>query len=130
IFGPVFAIAGTVFIDRFHHDRAVQAMAPAVDALRAGLSIVIAPEGTRSTTPRLGRFKKGAFHLALAAEVPIVPIVFRNALDALPKHAYVVRPSTIEVVVHPPIATTGWKPDRLDAQIAKVHALYEGTLEG
>jgi putative phosphoserine phosphatase/1-acylglycerol-3-phosphate O-acyltransferase len=129
LFGPAFALAGTVFIDRFHHDRAVQAMAPAVDALRAGLSIVIAPEGTRSATPRLGRFKKGAFHLALAAEVPIVPIVFRNALDALPKHAYVVRPSTIEVVVHPPIPTAGWTAARLDDEIAKVHALYEDTLQ-
>src|SRR5262249_1259351 len=43
VFGPVFALAGTVFIDRFHHDRAIQALAPAVDALRQGLSLVIAP---------------------------------------------------------------------------------------
>ena len=129
IFGPAFALAGTVFIDRFHHDRAVQAMAPAVDALREGLSIAIAPEGTRSTTPRLGRFKKGAFHLAMAAGVPIVPIVFRNALDALPKHAYVVRPSMIEVVVHPPVPTSGWTADDLDDEIAKIHALYQETLQ-
>jgi putative phosphoserine phosphatase/1-acylglycerol-3-phosphate O-acyltransferase len=129
IFGPAFALAGTVFIDRFHHDRAVQAMAPAVEALREGLSIAIAPEGTRSATPRLGRFKKGAFHLAMAAGVPLVPIVFRNALDALPKHAYVVRPSTIEVVVHPPVPTTGWNAADLDAEIAKIHALYEETLQ-
>ncbi len=129
IFGPAFALAGTVFVDRFHHDQAVQALAPAVDALREGLSIAIAPEGTRSATPRLGPFKKGAFHLAMAAEVPIVPIVFRNALDALPKHGVVVRPTTIEVVVHPPIATTGWTAAGLDGEIAKIHALYEETLQ-
>jgi len=51
----VFAATGTVFIDRFNHDKAVEALEPAVDALRQGLSIVIAPEGTRSPTPRLGR---------------------------------------------------------------------------
>lgn len=129
-FGPFFALAGTVFIDRFNHEKAVAAMAPAVDVLKQGVSIVLAPEGTRSVTPRLGRFKKGAFHLAMAAGVPIVPIVFRNALDALPKHGIVVRPATVEVVVHPPIPTTGWTAADLDREVAAVHALYEHTLEG
>jgi putative phosphoserine phosphatase/1-acylglycerol-3-phosphate O-acyltransferase len=129
IFGPAFALAGVVFIDRFHHDRAVAALAPAVDALRQGISIVLAPEGTRSATPRPGRFKKGAFHLAMAAGVPIVPIVFRNSLDALPKHGVIVRPTTVEVVVHPPIPTTDWTPAGLDDEIAAIHRLYEETLD-
>jgi len=129
IFGPVFALTGTVFIDRFHHDRAVAALAPAVETLRQGISIVLAPEGTRSATPRPGRFKKGAFHLAMAAGVPIVPIVFRNALDALPKHGVVVRPTTVDVVVHPPIPTTDWTAARLDEEIAAIHRLYEETLD-
>ncbi|HVN83964.1 MAG TPA: HAD-IB family hydrolase [Candidatus Binatia bacterium] len=128
IFGPAFALAGTVFIDRFNREKAIEAMQPAIDALRQGLSIAIAPEGTRSPTPRLGPFKKGAFHLAMAARAPIVPIVFRNALDALPKHAVVVRPATIEVVVRPPIATTHWKPEELDQRIADIHRQYVETL--
>ena len=66
----------------------------------------------------------------MQAAVPIVPIVFRNALDALPKHAVIVRPATIEVVVHPPIATTGWTADRLDREIAAIHQLYLDTLRG
>jgi len=129
LFGPAFALAGTVFIDRFDRERAIQALEPAVDALRQGLSIAMAPEGTRSPTPRLGRFKKGAFHLAMAARVPIVPIVFRNALDALPKHAVVVRPATVEVVVHPPISTAGWSVDTLDQEIAAIHTLFSDTLD-
>jgi putative phosphoserine phosphatase/1-acylglycerol-3-phosphate O-acyltransferase len=128
-FGPVFALADAVFIDRLNHDRAVDALQPAVDALREGRSIVIAPEGTRSPTPRPGRFKKGAFHLAMAAKVPIVPIVFRNALDALPKHGIVIRPTTVEVVVHPPIPTTRWRRQTLDREIEAVHRLYTETLE-
>jgi len=128
IFGPAFALAGTVFIDRFDREKAIAALEPAVDALRQGLSLAIAPEGTRSPTPRLGRFKKGAFHLAMAAKVPIVPIVFRNALDALPKHGVVVRPATVEVVVHPPIPTTSWTVDDLDREIEAVHRTYSETL--
>ncbi|MGH7858918.1 MAG: lysophospholipid acyltransferase family protein, partial [Candidatus Binatia bacterium] len=129
IFGPAFSLAGTVFIDRSDRGKAVDALKPAVEALRQGLSIVIAPEGTRSPTPRLGRFKKGAFHLAMAGEVPIVPIVFRNALDALPKHAVFVRPATVEVVVHPPIPTAGWSAATLDREIDAIHRLYQRTLE-
>lgn len=128
IFGPVFTLAGVIFVDRFNHHQAVAALAPAVEALRQGLSIVLAPEGTRSVTPRPGRFKNGAFHLAMAARVPIVPIVFRNALDALPKHGLVVRPTTVEVVVLPPIPTTDWTAADLDRHIADIHQLYTETL--
>jgi putative phosphoserine phosphatase/1-acylglycerol-3-phosphate O-acyltransferase len=130
LFGPVFSMAGTVFIDRFNREKAIEAMKPAIETLRQGISIAIAPEGTRSPTPRLGRFKKGAFHLAMAANVPIVPIVFRNALDALPKHAIFVRPAVIEAVVHPPILTDGWTVENLDERIEDVHRLYEATIEG
>jgi putative phosphoserine phosphatase/1-acylglycerol-3-phosphate O-acyltransferase len=129
ILGRVFALAGTVFIDRANHIKAVSALQPALEALRGGVSLAIAPEGTRSTTPTLGRFKKGAFHLALEASVPLVPIVFVNALDALPKHRAIVRPTVVEVVVHPPVSTEGWKREKLDDYIADIRQLYLDTLE-
>src|SRR5262245_40140579 len=129
IFGPFFALAGTVFIDRSDRTKAIEALKPAVEALREGLSIAIAPEGTRSSTGRLGRFKKGAFHIAAAARRPIVPIVIRNALDALPKHGIVARPATVDVVVHPPIPTDEWSDGPLDRHIAAVEQLYRDTLD-
>ena len=128
VFGPLFALAGTVFIDRFDRHRAIEALRPAVEALRNGLSIAIAPEGTRMPTPRLGRFKKGAFHIAMAAGVPIVPLVFRNALDALPKHGIIMRPTQVDVVVHEPIDTSAWRHEDLDRHIADVERLYADTL--
>jgi putative phosphoserine phosphatase/1-acylglycerol-3-phosphate O-acyltransferase len=130
IFGPVMAMVGTVFIDRFNHERALEALKPALDALREGYSLVIAPEGTRSPTPKIGRFKKGAFHMAMAAGVPIVPIVFRNTLDALPKHGFVVRPAVVEATVLPPIPTSDWTVDTLDQEIERVRNLYLRALEG
>jgi len=129
IFGPVFALAGTVFIDRSDRTKAIEAMQPAVQALREGLSIAIAPEGTRSSTGKLGRFKKGAFHIALAARRPIVPIVIRNALDALPKHGIIARPATVDVVVHQPIATDEWSFDTLGREIGAIEQLYRDTLQ-
>jgi putative phosphoserine phosphatase/1-acylglycerol-3-phosphate O-acyltransferase len=128
LFGPLFAFAGVVFIDRSDTGKAIEAMKPAVQALREGRSIAIAPEGTRSRTARLGRFKKGAFHIAMQAGVPIVPIVFRNALDVLPRGALVLRPATVEVVVLPPVDTTGWTRETLDEHIEEIRARYREVL--
>ncbi len=129
IFGPVFGAAGVVFIDRFDRKKAIEALKPAVQALREGRSLVIAPEGTRSLTPRPGPFKKGAFHIAMQAGVPIVPVVFRNVLDAMPKDATVVRPATIEVVVLPPIDTREWRVEEIDRHIAEVRQRYLDVLD-
>jgi len=130
IFGPLFTAAGVVFIDRADPTKAIEALRPAVQALREGRSLVIAPEGTRSSTPRLGPFKKGAFHIAMQAGVPIVPVVFRNVLDALPKHALVVRPATVESVVLPPIDTSDWTRESLDAEIEAIRQRYLEVLDG
>jgi putative phosphoserine phosphatase/1-acylglycerol-3-phosphate O-acyltransferase len=130
LLGPAFAFAGVVFVDRFDHDAAVRALAPAVAALRSGLAIAIAPEGTRSRGATLGPFKKGAFRLALAARVPVVPIVIRNARDVLPRGAWIMRPATVEVRVLAPVATAGWRLEQLDAHVAEVRARFEGELGG
>ncbi len=129
LIGQAFALAGTVFVNRSNAVGAARALQPAVDALHEGLSVAIAPEGTRSPTTRLGRFKKGAFHIAREAGAPIVPIVFLNSADALPKHGVVVRPCVVEAVVHPPIETKHWSRDTLDRRIEEVRTLFANTLE-
>lgn len=128
ILGRVFALAGTIFIDRFDRSEAIKALQPAVSALQHGLSIAIAPEGTRSIGPRLGPFKKGAFRIAMAAGVPVVPIVIHNALDALPKHAIVVRPASVEISVLEPVPTISWTPENLGARIDEIRERFRHTL--
>ena len=130
LLGTFAAWTGTVFVDRADSKSAIEALQPAVDALRGGTSLAIAPEGTRTPTPRLAPFKKGAFHMAMQARVPIVPIVIKNALDALPKHGLVIRPARIEVVVYPPISTRSWTRETLDEHVAEIRRLYEETLAG
>jgi len=124
IFGPLLAASGVVFVDRFNTARAIEALEPAVQALREGLSLAVAPEGTRSLTPRLGTFKKGAFHMAMQAGVPIVPVVFRNVLDALPKDALVVRPAIVEAVVLPPVDTSNWTVEGLNDEVETIRKQY------
>ena len=128
VFGPLFQASGVVFVDRSNTTKAIEALGPAVEALRQGRSLIIAPEGTRSKTPTVGAFKKGAFRLAMQADVPIVPIVFRNVLDALPKGAAIVRPAMVEAVVLPPIETSSWTLETLDAEIEAVRQRYLDVL--
>ena len=86
LIGRILEFSGVVLIDRKDHDQAVEALGALVDTMRVeGKSVCVSPEGTRSITPKLAPFKKGAFHLAIQAGVPVVPIVIRNSVDVMPK---------------------------------------------
>ncbi|MEO1434688.1 MAG: HAD-IB family hydrolase, partial [Bacteroidota bacterium] len=126
--GPLMMAAGVIFVDRANREKAIEAMKPAVDALKSGTSIVIAPEGTRSYDYKLGKFKKGAFHLAMQAGVPIVPIVIKNAHDVLPRGQSLIRSSAVEVVVLDPISVKDWKKENLNEHISGVRQLYLNEL--
>jgi putative phosphoserine phosphatase / 1-acylglycerol-3-phosphate O-acyltransferase len=123
------ALADAVFIDRDDRAGAIAALRPLVeDALVRGKSLAVAPEGTRSGTGRLGPFKKGAFRLAMAGGVPVVPIVFRNANDVWPLGTQFMRPGTVDVAVLPPIPTDDWTDGELDQRITEVRGRYLDTL--
>ena len=117
-------LADVAYVDRSDSTAAKAALAPAVDSLRSGTSLVIAPEGTRSPTPKLLPFKKGAFHLAMQAGVPLVPIVIRNAGEIMPPHSLIISSGTVQVAVLPPIPTSRWTPATLDRQVARVRQKY------
>lgn len=127
--GPIFTALGAIYVDRSNKEKAIEAMEPAVEALRNGISVVIAPEGTRSGSVELGKFKKGAFHLAMQAGVPIIPVVIKNAYMAMPKGANIFRPTHIEVVVLDPVDTSLWKLKNIDKHIEEVRNLYVNELE-
>lgn len=107
LIGPIFSMGDVVFIDRSDSTASVNALSAAVSTFESGLSIAIAPEGTRQHTPTVGPFKKGGFHLAVAAQVPIVPIVIHNSLDVLPRGTKIMRPATVRVDVLDAVATEG-----------------------
>lgn len=125
ILGKIIEYAGTVLIDRENTTSALHAMKPLVDVMRnEGRSVCIAPEGTRSTSTNLGRFKKGAFHLAMQAEVPIVPIVIHNAIDVSPRGQFVMRPATVKITVLPPVDTSEWRTDTITEHVDYVRDLF------
>ena len=130
VIGRVMEAAGVVLIDRRNSASAIEAMKPLVDAMRVeGKSVCLSPEGTRAPTIRLADFKKGAFHLAMQAGVPVVPIVIQNSGDVQPKGDILYHPGTVEVEVLPPIDTSKWSADTIDKHVADVRAMYLRVLE-
>jgi len=128
IAGPVMQAMDTVFIDRSDKSKAIEALEPAVQSLQDGTSFAIAPEGRRSLGYRLGPFKKGPFHIAMQAGVPIVPIVIQGSSDSLPKSGFFIRPAPIEVTVLPPVSTKNWKPETIKEHVSSVRKMFLETL--
>ena len=127
-FGVMFRLADVAFVDRQDNAQARKALEPAVQKLRDGISLVIAPEGTRSATPALGPFKKGAFHVAMQAGVPIVPIVIRNSGELMWRGATTIHAGKVQVAVLPPVATDDWDAAGLDGHIHEVRGQYLAAL--
>lgn len=128
-FGAAFRLADVAFVDRGDTTAAKAALEPAVVRLREGVSLVVAPEGTRSVTPALGPFKKGAFHVAMQAGVPIVPIVIHNAGELMWRGAATIREGTVRVTVLPPVPTRDWNVEEMDRRVATVRAQYLTALD-
>ncbi|MCB1674845.1 MAG: HAD-IB family hydrolase [Halioglobus sp.] len=129
LIGRVMEMGGVVLIDRSDARSAIKAMQPLVDVMKnEGKSVVLAPEGTRTVSPRLAPFKKGAFHLALQAGVPMVPIVIHNAGDVAPKGDFVFRPATVRVQVLPPVDTRKWSVKTINRHVREVRNQFARAL--
>ena len=129
LFGPMGLLVPIAYVDRANSASAREALKPVVDLLHEGISFAIAPEGTRSESPNLKPFKKGAFHIAQQAGVPLIPIVIRNAGGLMWRGSFFPRPGTIEVAILPPVLTAGWDPDDVARHAAEVEEMYRRTLE-
>ncbi len=129
IVGTIGKILDAAFIDRDDPQKAVEGLRKVEDLARKGLSILIAPEGTRLDTTEVGPFKKGPFRIAMSAGIPIVPIVIRNAEVIAARDSSTFNPGTVDVIVYPPIPVDDWTHDNLNERIAEVRQLYLDTLK-
>ncbi|OBI20506.1 hypothetical protein A5713_13880 [Mycobacterium sp. E2497] len=128
IIGTLLKLNDGVFLDRDDTAAAVETLHQVEERAKQGLSILIAPEGTALDTTGVGPFKKGAFRIAMAAGIPIVPIVIRNAEIIAARDSMEIHPGTVDVAVLPPIPVDDWTLDTLTDRIAEVRGLYLDTL--
>lgn len=122
VWGPIFG-RGYIVVDRDNAMSRGRAMVQARRSLEAGRSVIIFPEGSISKKPgeQLEEFKDGAFQLAIAAGVPLVPITMTLNHRFMPDVGELrVRYSPLQIILHEPISTTGLTA--VDAPALKKHA--------
>jgi 1-acyl-sn-glycerol-3-phosphate acyltransferase len=122
IFGTALSAAGFVSVDRGDRAAARQSFAAAEEGLRGGDSILLFPEGTRSTTGMLLPFKRGGFLLALRSGLPIVPVGIRGTLAVQPRGRRSIQPGAVEVRFGTPIDTAQYGIRRKRELIREVRA--------
>jgi 1-acyl-sn-glycerol-3-phosphate acyltransferase len=119
VLGQAMAIAGFIAIDRQDRASAIRSLSRATETIRSGASVILFPEGTRSRDGRLARFKRGSFHLALEAGVPVVPVAISGTYRVVRPRSIIVHPGPVHVTFAPPIdvAAFAGNPDGLMAKV-------------
>ncbi len=107
IFGPAARAVGTIPIERENRKAAFSAYAEAARRIRAGTSVIVFPEGTRGYDYTLRPLKKGPFVLAIAAQVPIVPVVVHGTIAVQRRGSWRMNAGTVNVHFLEPLSTTG-----------------------
>ena len=127
LFGQVYWLAGNIMIDRGNRDKSIGAMDQIVAAMRArASSIWVFPEGTRSQGKCLQPFKMGAFHIALQAQAPIVPICASNYPVSINLNAW--RAGLVKIAILPAIPTAGLDEADMPALIESVYTKMDTTI--
>lgn len=103
VFGTALRLGQIVPVDRSNRDSAIDSVRRAVEVLRSGTSMMVYPEGTRSRDGRLLPFKKGPFHMAMEAGVPVAPITILNTHKLWPKGKFAMKAGTVTMIFHPPM---------------------------
>lgn len=126
-FGWGISAMGHIRIDRSNPRKARSSLDKAVEHLKKlNTSLILFPEGTRSSDGQLGEFKQGSFTLALQAGVQMVPLTIKDAMLRLPKKSMRINPGTIYLQIGDPIDIT---PQTTKAEICqKAHDIIKSSL--
>jgi 1-acyl-sn-glycerol-3-phosphate acyltransferase len=122
IFGRAMRAAGMIEIQRDNRKAAFGAYEVAATRIQAGNSVVVFPEGTRGHAYPLRPFKKGPFVLAIAAGVPIVPVIVHGSIEIMRRGSLLAHPGTIDIHLLEPVTTTEVDYDHREVLMQAVRA--------
>jgi 1-acyl-sn-glycerol-3-phosphate acyltransferase len=106
--GAACRAAGFVFVDNSTPQAAKRSIAEAERRLKDGASLVAFPEGSRSKNGKMGRFRKGAFQVAVEQHLPVVPVSLNGPFKVMPRGTLNIFPHRMEMVIHPPVCVNDY----------------------
>ena len=99
--------SGQICVDQQNPAGSIGSIRSALKSLKAGMPLVIYPEGGRTPDGQIKPFLPGAFFLAIKAQVDVVPIALIGTFELLPMNTYHIKSRTLEMRIGDPISTTG-----------------------
>jgi len=128
ILGWAFRVSDFIPIDRANRTKAIRSLEQATTKIRGGRSVVLFAEGTRSAGDTLAPFKKGPFHLALAAGVPIIPVAISGSGAVMPPGGLRVHSGPVRVRFCDPIDVAPYQPKDVQGLLDSVHRTISRAL--
>lgn len=126
LFGWGLKYGSYIGINRGRGVEAQKSLDEAIEKIRNGESVLLFAEGTRTLDGKLQPFKRGAFHIAVRAGVPVVPLTINGSFEILRKHSIAINPGAVELIIEQPISLEGKHGKEAELELMeKVHAAIE-----
>ena len=122
------AAVGHIFIDRSSTKAALETIEKAKSKVKNGTSVVFFPEGTRSKSGEMGRFKKGAFHFAFDLDLPILPITINGTDKIFPSGTFNLLPGKASMTIHPEMKLSAYNRENVSELISASRNTIESAL--
>ena len=120
--------AGHIFVDKSGPRKIRETIKQAFHVLQGGTSLVVFPEGRRTFTGRMGKFKKGAFQLADELQLPVVPLTIEGSFNILPRTGKILSWHPMKLIIHEPILPQSKGTDNEDMLMEKSYLIIEESL--
>ena len=129
VFGPAWQACGHIAIDRGNRKKAIESLAIARRKLEDERpTVIMFPEGTRSESGELMKFKKGAFLLAIQTGVELIPVGISGSREIMSRKSWLIRPGTVTVRFGTPIEVAGMGVDDRDALIGQARTAVQSLM--
>lgn len=130
ILGYACDLIGHIYIDRSNVKAAIASLEQAREKIVNGTSVLFFPEGTRSRTGRMRKFKKGAFRMALDLKLPVLPVSIVGTNRILPGKSLSLLPGRAKMIIHPPIPTGGYSEQNLKELMDQTREIIQAGIDG
>lgn len=120
--------AGHIFVDKSGPRKIFETIDQARSVLQGGTSMVVFPEGRRTFTGKMGRFKKGAFQLADKLQLPVVPLTIEGSFNILPRTGKLLHWHRMKLIIHEPINPQGKGAENQDMLMEESYRIIDGGL--